>query len=98
FFADDTVTVEIAVGLVYPVVDTRLRWYGVRAAFTPVLGVGMTTPLGERDHFGLGLERYDALYDLGESIHVDIGVAWTPVRGLDLFVGAAFVTPLDQKH
>ena len=98
FFADETITVELSVGLVYPVIDARVRWYGLAAALTPVVGLGMTTPLGSKDYYDLGVERYEALYELGESVHVDLGVAWSPpVTGLDVFVGVAFVTPLDQE-
>jgi len=98
WMAQEVLAVEVSVGLIYPVVDTRARWYGLRAPVSPILGLGITIPLGREDRFGFELPGYDALYELGDSIHVDIGVAWAATANLELLVAIAFVTPIDQGH
>jgi hypothetical protein len=95
---ESQVAVQVSVGLIYPVIDTRARWYGMNTALTPVVGLGMYTPLDNRDLYALGVAEYDALYELGEAIHVDLGAAWTFGDGFDLFAGVAFVTPLDRDN
>lgn len=91
-------SIEASVGLLYPVVDLRARWFGLTTDLSPVLGLGMTIPFDREGRFGASIGGFDALYALGESVHVDIGLSWAPTRHLDLFGGVAFVTPLDQDH
>lgn len=98
WLSDETILAEVSFGLIYPAADVRVRWLGIRNCLTPYLGLGMLVPFGEQDRFGIDVAGYDSLYELGEAIHVDIGIAYTPVHRLDLFVGVAFVTPLDQDH
>lgn len=98
WLADETLLAEVSFGLVYPAADVRVRWLGMRNCLTPYLGLGMLVPFGEDDRFGVDAAGYDSLYELGEAVHVDVGIAYTPVHRLDLFLGVAFVTPLDQDH
>ncbi len=98
WMTDETIALELSIGVIYPVADTRVRWYGIRGALTPVLGFGMTTPFGSTDRFGLNAAGFNALYELGESFHIDIGVAWTFAEHVDVFAGLAFVTPFDQDN
>ena len=95
FLYEEMLSVEVAVGVLFPTIDTRVRFYGMNAAVTPVFGFGMTTPLEGDARFGLDVPGYSALYQLGQTLHVDIGVAWR-IWELDLFGGMAFITSLDQ--
>ena len=95
FLYKERLSVEVAVGVLFPTIDTRVRFYGMKAAVTPVFGFGMTTPLEGDARFGLDVPGYSALYQLGQTLHVDIGVAWR-IWELDLFGGMAFITSLDQ--
>lgn len=96
--AHELVTLEMSYGVIFPVVDARVRFHALRTALSPSVGVGMTTPLETRDVFGLGVATYEHLYELGESVHVDVGVSWNPWRSLDVFAGLAFITTVDQQH
>ncbi|MEE2780112.1 MAG: hypothetical protein VYE15_06295, partial [Myxococcota bacterium] len=68
--AGELVTVEVAYGVVFPVLDARVRVHGLRRALTPSVGVGMTTPLESKDVFDIGVPTYEHLYELGESLHL----------------------------
>ncbi len=94
----ELVEVGVSVGVVYPIIDTRIRLFGFRRALTPSIGFGMATPLRSGDRFGLDLERYEALYDLGEFVHVDVGLSWAPLETLDVYGGIGFVSTLDTEH
>jgi len=98
WLTDETLLVEVSFGIIYPTADVRVRWLGLRNCVTPYLGIGMLVPFGETDRLGLGIGSYESLYELGEELHVDVGVAYTPMHQLDLYAGVAFVTPLDQQH
>lgn len=98
WLTDETVLVEVSFGLIYPTADVRVRWLGIRNCVTPYLGIGLLVPFGETDRLGLNVGSYESLYELGEAVHVDIGLAYTPMHRLDLYAGVAFVTPLDQQH
>lgn len=98
WLADEQFLLEVAVGAVYPTIDLRFRWLGLRRCLTPVVGFGMLVPFGKSDRIGLELGAYEALYELGEAVHFDLGAAWSPVYGLNLFAGVVFMTPLDQAH
>jgi hypothetical protein len=91
----ELISVELSIGILYPVLDARVRFYGLRRAFSPVVGFGMTTPLSDKGRFGLKVDAYDNLYDLGETVHVDLGLSWAPHRRLEIFAGFAFVSSLD---
>ena len=90
--------VEVAFGIVYPSADVRFRWLGLKHCLTPYLGAGLFVPFGKDDRLGLDIESYESLYELGENFHIDLGLAWMPLEGLDLSAGIAFVTPFDQDH
>lgn len=98
WLSDQRFLVEVAFGIIYPSVDLRFRWLGLRHALTPYLGAGLFVPFGSVDRVGLDLSSYESLYELGESFHLDIGLAYMPVVGLDLSAGVALVTPFDQDH
>lgn len=98
WLGSEQVAVEVAIGVLFPVMDVRVRWLGLRERLTPVVGFGMTTPYGDADRLELGLDMLSSLYALGGSIHVDLGLSWAATGGLELFVGVAFVTPLDRDH
>ncbi len=91
----ELISVELSIGVLYPVLDARVRFYGLRRAFSPVVGFGMTTPLSDKGRFGVKADAYDNLYDLGETVHVDLGLSWAPHRHLEVFAGFAFVCSLD---
>jgi len=95
---DERVRVEIAAGLIYPVVDSRVRILGPRRTVTTFVGLGMTTPLGNEDVFGLGLTGYESLYALGETLHVDAGLSWAASPKADVSAAVAFVSSLDPNH
>lgn len=98
WLTDQRYLVEVAFGIVYPSADVRFRWLGLKHCVTPYLGAGLFVPFGQDDRLGLDLASYESLYELGESFHLDLGVAWMPYVGLDLSAGIAFVTPFDQEH
>jgi|GEM_PF-1285144 len=98
WMTDGTIAVDFAVGLVFPVLDIRVRWFGMQEALTPVVGLGMTTPFSDEARFGDGLDAFHNLYELGEFFHLDIGASWAPTEHLDVFAGVVFVTPVDQEH
>jgi hypothetical protein len=98
WLSDETILAEVSFGIIYPAADVRVRWLGLRNCLTPFIGLGLLVPFGETDRFGVDLTGYNSLYELGEAVHVDIGIAYTPVHRLDIFLGVAFVTPLDQDH
>lgn len=98
WLTDQRFLVEVALGIVYPSADVRFRWLGLKHCVTPHLGFGLFVPFGQDDRLGLDLASYESLYELGENFHLDLGVTWMPVLGLDLSAGIAFVTPFDQDH
>ncbi len=98
WLADETILAEVSLGIVYPSADVRVRWLGLRECVTPFIGIGVLVPFGETDRFGFNVASYQSLYELGEAFHFDIGLAYTPVYGLDLYAGLALVTPFDQDH
>jgi hypothetical protein len=98
WLTDQRYLVEVALGLIYPSADVRFRWFGLTNCITPYVGVGLFVPFGSTDRLGLDLSSYESLYELGESLHIDIGLAYMPVIGLDLTAGISFVTPFDQDH
>ncbi|MBL8783643.1 MAG: hypothetical protein JNJ59_01985 [Deltaproteobacteria bacterium] len=98
WITDETLVAEVSFGIAYPTADVRVRWYGLKRCLTPVLGAGLLVPFGKTDRLGLGLAGFESLYELGESFHLDLGLAYTPVHRLDLFAGVSFVTPFDQDH
>ncbi len=93
----ERVLLETSVGLVFPVIDTRLRILGSRTELTPYVGVGITTPLARQDNLGLDLPTYQSLYALGQTVHADLGLAWAFSASLEAFGGLAFVTSLDDN-
>ena len=98
WLTDQRYLLEVAFGVIYPSADVRFRWFGLTNCVTPYLGAGLFVPFGSKDRLGLDLSSYESLYELGESFHVDLGLAYMPVVGLDLSAGVSFVTPFDQDH
>lgn len=98
WLTDQRFLLEVALGIVYPSADLRFRWFGLTHCVTPYLGFGLFVPFGQDDRLGLDLSSYESLYELGENFHLDLGVTWMPLVGLDLSAGIAFVTPFDQDH
>jgi hypothetical protein len=98
WLTDESLLLEVSFGIVYPSADVRVRWLGLRHCLTPFLGFGLFVPFGEDDRMGLDLSGYDNLYELGESVHIDIGLAYMPLIGLDLYAGVSFLTPMDRDH
>ena len=94
---EERVLIETSIGLVFPLIDTRIRVLGSRTELTPYVGAGMTTPLSRQDTLGLELPTYESLYALGQTVHVDLGLAWAFRENLEAFAGAAFVTSLDAN-
>lgn len=92
----ERVILETSVGWVFPVIDTRLRVLGFKRALTPFVGFGVTTPLSRQDTLGADLPSYEALMELGQSVHVDLGLAWLFHERIEAFAGVAFVTTLDS--
>lgn len=92
---EERILLETSVGLVFPVVDTRVRILGWRRAITPYIGAGMTTPLARQDTLGIDLPAYENLYALGQTVHLDLGVSWAFHPAWETSGGAAFVTSLD---
>jgi hypothetical protein len=97
FVYRERLAVEVSVGLLFPTIDTRVRYFGMKSALTPVVGFGMTTPLSSDARFELDVPGYTALYRLGQTVHVDVGLSWL-VWEMDLFAGMVFITSLDQEH
>ena len=98
WLTDGVIAIDFSVGIVFPVFDIRVRWFGLQEPLTPVLGLGMTVPFGDLNRLGDGLGSFHSLYELGESMHVDIGASWAVTEHLDLFAGVAFITPVDQSN
>jgi len=98
WLVDERWLIEVALGVVYPTADVRFRWLGMRSCVTPYLGAGLLVPFGAEGRFDVDISGFRALYELGEAVHVDIGIAYTPVHTLDLYLGLAFMTPFDQDH
>ncbi len=95
---DEHVSFEVSVGLVFRTLDTRVRFLGFRRAITPVLGVGMMTPFGRDERLGPELGSFRALYELGQHLHVDLGLSWAASNHFDVFAGVAFLTSVNQDH
>lgn len=89
---------ELATGLVFPTVDARLRFLVLREEVTPFIGFGIIVPFGSNDRVGLGLSGVEAIYELGDAFHLDIGITWAAVEGLEVLAGVTFVTPFDSTH
>ena len=98
WMSSGAVSVDLSVGLAFPTLDVRVRWYGRTDALSPVVGLGLLSPYGAKDRLDLGLDELSRLYALGECVHVDLGLSWAVSAHLDLFVGVAFVTPVDRDH
>jgi hypothetical protein len=98
WLTDETFLLEVSFGIAYPAADVRVRWLGLRNCLTPFLGAGILVPFGQDDRLGLDIAAYDNLYELGESFHVDVGLAYMPIMGLDLHAGVSFLTPMDRDH
>lgn len=95
---DGRFSIEVAFGLLYPTFDVRARWYVLDDALTPTIGAGLLVPLSPIDRGGAGIGPMEAIYELAEAFHVDIGLAWMVFPRLDLGVAVSFVTPFDQVH
>ena len=95
--ASEHVAVEASIGLLFPTIDARVRVFGFREMFTPVVGLGLVSPLADEARFGLKLDTYRELYELGQLLHVDVGVSFAYGDYLDVFAGVAFVTSLNQN-
>ena len=96
--AHEYLAIEASVGILYPTIDARLRWHGLRSTLSPVLGLGVTTPLGGRERFALEIGGYRDLYQLGQTVHLDIGLSLAIGDYVDIFAGVALLTTLDQDH
>lgn len=94
---EERVLIETSIGLVFPLIDTRIRVLGSRSELTPYVGAGMSTPLSRQDTLGLEIPTYESLYALGQTVHVDLGLAWAFQESLEAFAGAVFVTSLDAN-
>lgn len=95
---DEHLSFELSVGLLFRTLDTRVRVLGFRSVVTPVVGFGMMTPFGRDERFGPELATYRDLYELGQHVHVDLGLSWAASRHFDVFAGVAFLTSVDQDH
>jgi hypothetical protein len=93
----ERVLIETSIGLVFPLIDTRIRVLGSRSDLTTYVGAGMSTPLSRQDTLGLEIPTYESLYALGQTVHVDLGLAWAFQESLEAFAGAVFVTSLDAN-
>jgi hypothetical protein len=93
----ERVLLEVSTGLIFPVLDSRVRILGPRRELTTFLGIGMTTPLGDEDLFGLDLPTYESLYALGETFHVEGGLSWAVSQKVEVSGAAVFVTSLDAN-
>ncbi len=89
---------EVSTGLLYPTVDVRVRTLVLREALTPFIGVGLVVPFGSKDRAGLGLGGVEAIYELAEAFHMDLGLSWMAIPGLEVTAGVTFVTPFDTNH
>jgi hypothetical protein len=95
---DEFISLEASVGLIFPTLDARIRFFGMRTLVTPVFGVGMLTPLGETDHYDADIQAgFPDLYGHGAAVHVDLGLSYAPWRVLDLYAGVSFLTTLDGE-
>lgn len=95
---DEFLAIEASVGAIFPTLDARVRFYGMRTPVTPVLGVGMLTPFGSTDYFDAEIEAgFPELYGHGAAIHVDLGVSYAPWPALDIYAGVSFLTTLDGE-
>jgi hypothetical protein len=94
---DEMIAIDVSVGLLFPTLDVRFRYYGMRDMVSPVVGVGVTVPFGRDARFDLDVPEYADLYRLGETFHVDIGIGIAPDPHVEIFAGVALVTTLDQE-
>jgi hypothetical protein len=95
---DEFLSIEASVGLVFPTLDARVRFYGMRTLVTPVFGVGMLTPFGTTDHFNADIQAgFPELYGHGTAVHIDLGASYAPWPALDLYAGVSFLTTLDGE-
>ena len=95
---DEFLSIEASVGAVFPTLDARVRFYGMRSALTPVFGFGMLTPFGSVDHFDAGIEGgFPELYGHGAAAHLDLGLSYAPWPILDIYAGVSFLTTLDGE-
>ena len=91
-------SLEASVGLLFPTLDARIRFFGTKTLVTPVFGVGMLTPFGDADHFDADIQAgFPELYGHGTAIHVDLGVSYAPWRVVDIYAGVSFMTTLDGE-
>lgn len=93
---DEMVAIDVSVGILFPTLDVRVRYFGLREMVSPVFGIGMTVPFERDARFGLDVPEYADLYRLGESFHVDIGLGVAPDPHVEIFAGVALVTTIDQ--
>ena len=95
---EEFLSIEASVGLIFPTLDARVRFFGLKTLVTPVFGVGMLTPLGEADYFDADIQGgFPELYGHGTAVHVDLGVSYAPWPVLDLYAGVSFMTTLDGE-
>ncbi len=88
-----------SVGLVYPTFDLRLRFHAEDGPLTPTLGLGFFIPFEAATRAGDALlDPLEALYDLGDAFHVDLGVTWFLDWGLAVSSMVSLVTTMDQDH
>ena len=89
---------EASIGLLFPAVDTRLRFFGPTGQLAPLVGLGVFTPLQKTPltplESDLGLSD---LFQYGTAVHVDIGLAYAPVREVEVSGGVALMTTLSRE-
>lgn len=102
----ERVSVEIATGIFFRTLDTRIKVYGLKEMLTPFIGVGMLTPFGPRaknpsggqrvlPRFDLDIPAYGNLYAVGQMFHVDVGLSLA-VWKMEISGGASFYTSFNQ--
>lgn len=95
---DPQIALQMSLGILYQTFDVRMRFLALPDALTPFVGFGLLLPLTPKDRVGLGLAPIEAIYELAEAFHIDVGLNWMVVPGLELSAGVTFVTPFDQVH
>ena len=71
-------------GVLFPAIDTRLRFFGPTGSVAPLMGLGVMTPFQDRPVTPLNPDLgLSSLFDYGTAVHVDIGLSYAP-RARDL--------------
>ncbi len=102
----ERISIEVATGIFFRTLDTRIKVYGLKEMLTPFIGLGMLTPFGPRKknpsggqrvlpRYDLDIPRYGNLYAVGQMIHLDLGLSLA-VWKAEITAGASFYTSFNQ--